>query len=522
MIRFDLRSVVAVMLVALALAGMPPRVHAATLDAVEYYNAALDHYFVTALADEIAKLDAGEVVGWQRTGQHFAVVDPATPALGASPVCRFYGRPEAGLDSHFYSASTAECADVRRRFPGVWLEETSDAFGIWLPDQVTGQCPATTIPVYRAWNGRADSNHRFTTDPAIQQAMIARGYIAEGYGPVAMPVAMCAPGGGGGPGAVPACVVAASSPTPSVGQSIVLTASCTNAPTSFAWTGCASSTSTCDATSASIGQVFYTVVASNPAGAGAPASVGVVWQSVPAPPKCTLSRTAQTDPPVVGRIVVLKATCDAAVGSYSWIGCTSTTRVCAARENSPGPHAYSLIAHNADGSGPPATVTVDWLASDPPPPGLCGQFPSYLYSDVGPESVRVESVLYTPSPGFAWNGAWTVRFVVPLTTDPTRLGTASAVEYAGEPTIRDATISRVACDFRPTDPTGANGPVARSSGTTTINRFTVDPTRTGYPVLQPGGVYYYNLRNWRVSDGTISCPQSPGRCDALVEFSIPH
>jgi hypothetical protein len=36
---------------------------AATLEAVEYYNATLDHYFVTALADEIAKLDSGFFAG---------------------------------------------------------------------------------------------------------------------------------------------------------------------------------------------------------------------------------------------------------------------------------------------------------------------------------------------------------------------------------------------------------------------------------------------------------------------------
>ena len=50
-----------------------------------------------------------------------------------------------------------------------------------------------TIPIYRAWNNRIDSNHRYTTDAAVQQAMIAKGYIAEGYGPGAMPVAMCSP-----------------------------------------------------------------------------------------------------------------------------------------------------------------------------------------------------------------------------------------------------------------------------------------------------------------------------------------
>ena len=41
---------------------------AATLEAIEYYNASLDHYFVTSFANEIADLDGGVFAGWQRTG----------------------------------------------------------------------------------------------------------------------------------------------------------------------------------------------------------------------------------------------------------------------------------------------------------------------------------------------------------------------------------------------------------------------------------------------------------------------
>ena len=37
----------------------------------------------------------------------------------------------------------------------------------------------------------SDSNHRYTTDPAVKAQMIAKGYVAEGYGADA--VAMCSP-----------------------------------------------------------------------------------------------------------------------------------------------------------------------------------------------------------------------------------------------------------------------------------------------------------------------------------------
>ena len=61
---------------------------------------------------------------------------------------------------------------------------------IALPDAMSGACPTGTIPVYRLWNRRVDSNHRYVTDPALRLQMIARGYVPEGYGEG---VAMCAP-----------------------------------------------------------------------------------------------------------------------------------------------------------------------------------------------------------------------------------------------------------------------------------------------------------------------------------------
>jgi hypothetical protein len=137
---------------------------AALVDAIEYYHAQFDHYFVTANADEIAKLDSGAFSGWQRTGESFKVLDPATGAGGLA-VCRFYGNPAAGLDSHFYSASATECDDVARKFPGAWMLEASNVFQLFLPTPTTGACPADTVAVYRSWNNRADSNHRYTTIP---------------------------------------------------------------------------------------------------------------------------------------------------------------------------------------------------------------------------------------------------------------------------------------------------------------------------------------------------------------------
>ena len=167
--------------------------HAETV--VEYYHAALDHYFITPLPSEIDALDSGRITGWGRTGLVFDASASPAAAVGnaVNPVCRFYISPEHG-DSHFLSASPAECATVRDKiatdpnFSG-YVDETPAEFYIALPDTSTGACPTGTMPVYRLWNQRADSNHRYTASAATRDVMIARGYASEGYGPLG--VGMC-------------------------------------------------------------------------------------------------------------------------------------------------------------------------------------------------------------------------------------------------------------------------------------------------------------------------------------------
>jgi hypothetical protein len=160
--------------------------------AIEFYRPSVDHYFVTSNPVEIAGLDDGTFAGWTRTGETFGVLPAGERGIArASPVCRYYGKPEAGLDSHFYSASPAECAEVAARYGDAWALESSEVFAVALPDAQTGACPAATMPVYRVFNARRDANHRYVTSLATRATMLADGWIAEGYGPDA--VAMCAP-----------------------------------------------------------------------------------------------------------------------------------------------------------------------------------------------------------------------------------------------------------------------------------------------------------------------------------------
>jgi hypothetical protein len=60
---------------------------------------------------------------------------------------------------------------------------------LYLP--TAGACPSGSTPIYRLFDNRADVNHRYTTDRGVRDAMVAKGWIAEGDGPDR--VVMCAP-----------------------------------------------------------------------------------------------------------------------------------------------------------------------------------------------------------------------------------------------------------------------------------------------------------------------------------------
>jgi len=157
----------------------------ARVTAVEFFHGDLGHYFLTADAAAARSIDGGAAgAGWTRTGYAFYAF-PATGApADAGPVCRFYGTPGIGPNSHFYTADPAECAALKA--DRSWLYE-GIAFAIGMP--VQGACAANRLPVYRAYNGggpRNDANHRFNADPRVYARMIEQGWLGEG-------VAFCAP-----------------------------------------------------------------------------------------------------------------------------------------------------------------------------------------------------------------------------------------------------------------------------------------------------------------------------------------
>ncbi|MBK9606053.1 MAG: S8 family peptidase [Betaproteobacteria bacterium] len=152
---------------------------------VEFYNRFLRHYFLTAAQSEIDSIDAGGGgAGWARTGFNFRAFSTKGAPAYSNPVCRFYGLPGLGPNSHFYTAFPSECAYIQSTDPG-WLFEGL-AFNVVMPD--AGICRPGYKPVYRSYNGLAavnDSNHRYTIDEFEYLRMLQSGWQPEG-------VVMCA------------------------------------------------------------------------------------------------------------------------------------------------------------------------------------------------------------------------------------------------------------------------------------------------------------------------------------------
>jgi uncharacterized delta-60 repeat protein len=174
--------------------------HPETYPVVEFFNTELGHYFVTAGPGEIASIDAGGAgPGWQRTGQQFRTwIDEGGIPLSAPKVCRFYGTPKKGPNSHFYAINGPECEAVKQ--DAGWTYEGM-AFSLYpgLSNGQTPSCPDGLIPVYRAYNNRYatnDSNHRYTVSTPIYQQMLQQGWSAEGVvfcSPAPAPVATVLP-----------------------------------------------------------------------------------------------------------------------------------------------------------------------------------------------------------------------------------------------------------------------------------------------------------------------------------------
>ena len=143
----------------------------------EFYNHDLDHYFMTPYAAEANGILAGAAgPGWARTEIDFNAWQDGSPTGG--PVCRFYGTPGRGPNSHFFTADPGECAFVKKD-PG-W---TFEGLTMRVVQASAGVCPLETIPVFRVYNNRYaqnSSNHRYTTSRMTREQMKSQNWVDEG------------------------------------------------------------------------------------------------------------------------------------------------------------------------------------------------------------------------------------------------------------------------------------------------------------------------------------------------------
>ena len=149
------------------------------IDVVEFYNRRDGQYFITADAGEISLLDDGGLgPDWSRTGASFRAWPRDAAETGVLPVCRFFGTPGFGPESHFYTSYGNECAIVRN--DPHWIEE-GVTFRARLP--AAGACAAGDVTVSRLWRPGATvtaSRHRYVVDSATAAAMQAAGWELEG------------------------------------------------------------------------------------------------------------------------------------------------------------------------------------------------------------------------------------------------------------------------------------------------------------------------------------------------------
>ena len=160
-----------------------------TVAVIEYVNASLGDYFITARPDEINLLDRGAFAGWTRTGYQFNAFAGSNEE--SAPVCRFFSDAFGPKSTHFYSPFFSECTMLQATHD--WSLETSNAFDIGLPVGTGESCATGFLPVYRLYNNSEGGvpNHRYTTNLIVREQMIARGWAPEGTGPNVLQ--MCSP-----------------------------------------------------------------------------------------------------------------------------------------------------------------------------------------------------------------------------------------------------------------------------------------------------------------------------------------
>ncbi|MBL8518528.1 MAG: DUF1800 domain-containing protein [Betaproteobacteria bacterium] len=155
---------------------------AATADAVEYYHAASNHYFLTASPGEVAFMDGSP--NWRRTGASFKVWPTAADAPAGAVAACVYNAPVIGADVRFYSVDMGECD-----FLSTFDLASYGGVQFYAVPAVNGACANDLQPIRRGFfdNGQGNINFRYSTTLSAAQDSMDRGWNDNG-------VTLCVPG----------------------------------------------------------------------------------------------------------------------------------------------------------------------------------------------------------------------------------------------------------------------------------------------------------------------------------------
>jgi hypothetical protein len=131
--------------------------------------------------------------------------------------------------------------------------------------------------------------------------------------------------------------------------------------------------------------------------------------------------------------------------------------------------------------------------------GLCAQYSNVL--PIGTATWGQQATWHSQDSGsFGDNTVWLFTLVVPAGTPNSSVtGRFTVFEYGGPAVPRQLTISTQACDFRPKDYLGTNGPLAMANGSTAEIAYGVSaPFIFGPAGLSAGQTYYISVRNWQL------------------------
>ncbi len=165
-------------LLALTLALGAGSAFAQAVTVVEFYNKALDAYFITGRAAEQLALDAQ--TDFRRTGMTFDAIAATGVATGTTRICRFYiNLNTPPTSSHFYGREGVDCEQIQAQNLNGFSYEGFD-FAVAQPQG--GVCPTGTQTVYRGFRpaaGGKTPNHRYTTSPETYNLARSQGYAGE-------------------------------------------------------------------------------------------------------------------------------------------------------------------------------------------------------------------------------------------------------------------------------------------------------------------------------------------------------